>query len=362
MSDKISSKNKFRASELFLLKDELDIEKRFDKTPQSFLKWLVREGSWGRIVYLLCFTFSIWNIVFFNASEYQKISSFNTEFNSWATLFHALIILFIFVFFEFRKNTNSTIELPKNDIIDIEYDEKSFEKSVARARLAVKQFLRFLPAALIMWFFLYIFLSTYYFLDAPDGLWFLGSVFNALNNSTSLALFSMYYELSERTAGEGDPKNLWMIFFLLLVLILFAEFVSSAINLDNPIVLQSINLSFSIFSGILGGIATALVTMRLASRILGIPSAIIFILTLYAIIQPLFPMVAGPKTLIETIIGIIAVNIAVYGKATFVILLLWLLTTRRLDYYMIRALQMIEEEHISREVFLGNFVSKKTEI
>jgi hypothetical protein len=56
-----------------------------------------------------------------------------------------------------------------------------------------------------------------------------------LNNGTALIFFIMYYELSERTLDDDQPKGLWMILSALIVLMMFAEFVLSMLVLNTLI-------------------------------------------------------------------------------------------------------------------------------
>jgi hypothetical protein len=54
------------------------------------------------------------------------------------------------------------------------------------------------------------------------------------------------------------------------------------------------------------------------------------------------------------------VNIALYRKVTLLVIVRWMRNTHQLSYYMVRALQILEEEGRNRLVFVNEF-SPQTE-
>lgn len=329
----------------------------------SVLDWLRGEGRWARLLYAVCLGYSFLHLtalLVLKIKPTPPITDLNAL-RAWETLAHALIILFAAILI-FKDKSPATLDA-KNSSLKSGRDKEKAEDALKRASSAVYQFLKYWPFVWSFWFLLYISLSAYHFLHNPQNLWFFDTIFNALNNATALILYSMYYELSERTVGNNKPENLWSVLSLFLVLIAFAEFFLSKSYSGNEQTLGSIHLAFGILSGLLTGIATALLTARFASPIIGVPPLAIVILALYSVIQPLFPMLSEPKpNPAETIWGYIAVSIALYGKATLLVVIHWARYTHRLTYYMVRGLQMLEEEGPARLVFVNEFLPKDKKI
>lgn len=351
----------FRVTELisFISDQTLKILYRCKETqPKTVREWMGLDGRWARNIYFLCLTFSLFHFV---VSVYPGHLGLvpKTSLPGAMSLLHALIILYAFIFVIIDR-TPAKLDI-KHSRLYSSKDEKNpdrinAERFLARAATAVSQFLKYWPTLWIFWFLLYLFLSTFYFIHDPEKaekFWFLHPIFNAFNNGTAVIFFSMYYELSERTVDENKPKGIWMILLLFVILAGFAELVITALDMSN---IENIKLAFSVLSGVITGVSTVLLTTRLASRILGLPSLAILVVVLYAVIQPLFPTVSNPKNLTEQIIGFLAVNFSLYGKATLLVLIHWMRDTHRLSYYMVRALQTLEEESLNRIVFLNEFL------
>jgi hypothetical protein len=179
----------------------------------------------------------------------------------------------------------------------------------------------------------------------------------------------MYHELSERTVNEESKKGLWQILLMVLLVIAAAELVLSwhfhlkfdQDNINNP--LSNTHFVFSTISGVLTGFATALLTIRFASRIIGVPKGAIFMLVIYCVIQPLFPMVSSPsKNMAYAGVGQVAVSLAIYGKATLLVIIHWMRSTHRLTYYMVRTLEMLEEEGPKRIAFVNELLPNEEKI
>lgn len=130
------------------------------------------------------------------------------------------------------------------------------------------------------------------------------------------------------------------------------SFPSRADPLNVASALSIKHFAFSTLSGVLTGFATALLTIRFASRIIGVPKGAIFTLVVYSVIQPLFPLVSSPFTPAYAVVGQIAVTIALYGKATLLVTIHWMRYTHRLTYYMVRALELLKEEGPRRNAFV----------
>jgi len=365
LSDKI-----FRASEIisFITDQTLKTVYRDPKNqPAPVLDWLGHKGRWGKYVYIACLTFTILHFLgLIYLKPFEPSSAMYWTFKSYSYLFHLLIILLIFIFIVSDKKP-VVLDI-RNSSLDFKEHREKIEYSLNRASDAIKQFFDYWPYVWVFWFLLYISLTTYHlFVDSQsiqsikvsrESLWFFSTIFNGFNNATALIFFMLYYELSERTVNESKSQEVRMILFLFLVLIGFTEIVTSWPNRNNIESLDAISLGFSIFSGVITGVATTLLTTRFASRIFGVPPLAIVVLILYAIIQPFFPLLSHTTSLTEIIVGNLAVNIAIYGKATLVVAVHWMRSTQRLKYYMVRGLQMIEEEGIARSMFVNEFLPK----
>ncbi len=146
-----------------------------------------------------------------------------------------------------------------------------------------------------------------------------------------------------------------MVYLLIVLAIGFCEVILGIFFSGQPSLIEGLTLSFSLVSGLLTGLATALLVTRLASRLFGTPKLAIVFLMLYAVVQPLFPMVSSPNNVATLVAGKFALNIALYGKVTLVVVIHWLRSTHRISYYMIRARHLMNTEKNEKENFLRLF-------
>jgi len=290
-------------------------------------------------------------------------------FRSFSYLGHAVIVLLAVIFVIMHKEPAS-LDI-ENSLIASNFqpgEKGSIKRSLDRATLAVKQCLQYWPWLWVMWFLLYILLSAFYFILYANAQsdseaipsWYFPILFNLLNNGTALVFFIMYYELSERTLDIDTPKGMWMILALFLILIAFVEFVVTLftvtmVDANGEEILPHIQQAFSLLSGVLTGVATGLLAVRFGSRILEVPPIAMILLVLYAIIQPLFPLLSVQENATTISIRFFAVNIALYSKIALLVVIHWLRTTHQLAYYMARALQFLDEEGRNRLVFVNEF-------
>lgn len=329
---------------------------------KEILKWMEEEARWGIYFYLVCTLYFFLRIGSTIYSSEQNNDSIKLKIHAGDAFFHALIILFgaVCIYIDNWPPPLDATKLPINS----SQDREKVKKALKRAADAVEEFFPNWQKVWVSWFLLYLSLAaSYYFSSAnPENkqdLWFMNVFSNAFNNFTALFLFVMYHVMSEPTVGKKNKKGLGQILSMVLLLIAGAELAISwkfHCNLDlkkaNDL-LSNTHFGFSVISGVLTGIATTLLTIRFAGRIIGARRLIIFILVIYCIIQPLFPMVLSPEPPIYHIVGQVAITLAIYGKATLLVLIQWTIHTHRLTYYMVRAKEMSEEEDVKRTAFLN---------
>jgi len=248
-----------------------------------------------------------------------------------------IIITLNIVFFPNYKTSNTT-----NDVL----------KSASGA---MDRFLRFWPYLWSSWFILYLLLTLIDFKafgggsKSPVALAFV----NAANNLSGVVMFSMYFEMAERTDESTNRQNNLYIpaIMILLVLLAFELILTTRITGHAT----RISLLFSFISGIIVGVITGLLVTRLCSRFINLPLWAASFLTVYAVIQPVFPIIAQSQeqsVQLQQIseqeffksLSLYMAIIALYGKVLLLAIIHWVRDSNRLLYYMARARKVHDEE------------------
>lgn len=216
---------------------------------------------------------------------------------------------------------------------------------------ATDRFLGFWPYLWLSWFALYLTLTLEAFevlRQSPVEHAFV----NACNNLSGVVIFSMYYEMAERTdSGPASQQGKLFIPAIMILLVLFAFELILSNRL--PSHAERISYIFSFVSGIIIGVVTGLLVTKLGSRIINLPIWASTFLTVYAVIQPIFPIIAQSKVDFDKTLGIMLAIVGFYGKVFLLAVIHWARDTNRLLYYMARARRIYDEEEAPeyREAF-----------
>jgi hypothetical protein len=219
-------------------------------------------------------------------------------------------------------------------------------KSLVRGFEAENQFFAFWPYLWVSWFFLYALLS-WNSLNKIDSPYF-GVAANFINNLSAMLMLSMFVELTEKTTEGADhgPQQVWLPVFLLLIVLAAAEALLYAKGFYAP----GIASMFGLLSGLLVGVVTGLLIAKLTSRLFNLPITALVILTLFAVVQPVFPVLtSGPTAdpgmapFMETI-GYLAAAVALYAKVALLVVIEWMRDRYGILYYMVNQARLFENE------------------
>ena len=220
------------------------------------------------------------------------------------------------------------------------------------------RFLSFWPYLWLSWFVLYLILTLTVFDVLPQKNAIVQTFLNACNNLSGVVMFSMYFEMSERTDSNSAShrKNLFIPAGMMLLLVLAFELI---LTNKLPQHASSISYIFSFVSGISIGVTTGLLVTKLASRFINAPLWAITLLTVYAVIQPVFPIIAQSKEVIHESLAVIIAFIAFYGKICLLGVVHWARDSNRLLYYMARARKIYDEENSPEYRMIFRIATKK---
>jgi hypothetical protein len=181
----------------------------------------------------------------------------------------------------------------------------------------------------------------------------LAALINFSNNLSGLFFFALFVELSEKTDSRTAGRHTWLPVLLVLLVLFAAEWVSTSAH--ETVLGTDPSMLWGLVSGLITGVFTALVIARLTSKLFDLPLVTIAVLTLYVVIQPVFPFLAHPANDLETVVGFSLAMFALYGKAVLLLAVEWKRDQHRVFYYMVRVARIHEEEE-ERKLF-GDFVS-----
>lgn len=244
-------------------------------------------------------------------------------------------------------------------------------RNLARAREASARAMRPWPWLWFAWFVLYLVLWV-----SGDARSSAGWALNLLNNLTAVALWAMFVEMDSETlpdiSGDGGPHSdgytdegqptqnnraIWLIALAVCLLAAGAEFVLQRANY------HQFDLLLATLSGMFCGVITGLLTARLTSKTLDVPKLWILFLMLYAVIQPLFPLLTSKASpgRVDAWLTVVLTVYALFGKAILLFVVHWLDKTERLTYYMLRAIEFNRDEPSGFQFFLKTTTEWKPE-
>jgi hypothetical protein len=218
---------------------------------------------------------------------------------------------------------------------------------------ASRRFLRFWPLLWSSWFLLYLILTLVTLGVLPDDSSFVNALLNACNNASGVIMFSMYFEMAERS--QEDPQQGAEVLYIPTGMVLLGLLALELIFTKSlPGSASGISFVFSFASGIIIGVVTGLLITKLSTRIINLPLWATTCLVVYAVIQPIFPIIARSRGDFEKDLAAVMLMIAFYGKILLFAVIQWARDTNRLVYYMARARRIYEEENETRvrEVFM----------
>jgi len=326
--------------------------------PPTIREWRKHTSGWLNLFFAACLGYTVLNVVtIFYPHQIVRYEFLFSALHYWA---HAIVVIIGFLF-SIHDKVPPRLD-PKNLEADRE-EKNTIQSSLDRAAKAIRQFLYWWHLVWFSWFFLYLSLGLFSFFSSlgVEYLWFFSTISNLLNNCTAFLFFAMYYELSESTVDETNDGTLWMLLGMLLFLVAATELAVTWYFRADASSLIDVRFVFSTVSGILTGIATALLTVRFASRIIDVPKRAILVLVIYSVIQPLFPLLTTRDHTVNSLVGHLAINISLYCKATLLVVIQWMHSTHRLTYYMVRAPAMIKDEGPLRTSFVEGLLPNKRE-
>lgn len=174
-----------------------------------------------------------------------------------------------------------------------------------------------------------------------------------LNNLNTLLVILCYDVLNRPTeirkgrASIGDSRLFIGLGFVFIFLVLELLSVRPDLSEQDLERTRYVLRVWGLFSGVIGGIAVALLIGRLQSAFLGPPRWLIILLYFYIAIQPLYIHFAGRDTLGDISIAVALINAALILKCLLYLYIAFLLKSGRLLFYLVlvrRTHQKIRQE------------------
>lgn len=160
--------------------------------------------------------------------------------------------------------------------------------------------------------------------------------------------FCLHHELSRKTQDNsqtGSSSRLLILWIIVAFLVFLFEVtsLSSVANENDTIAFDNIVFYFALFSGVVSGIFTLLFICRLESIFFHIPFVWVITLSLYVVIQPMYPFMEAFNDRYPSL-SIAIFMVAFWAKLSLLSTVHWARDTDRLLYYMVRRLQIFREE------------------
>jgi hypothetical protein len=243
-------------------------------------------------------------------------------------------------------------------------------RSLQRGLRAENQFFAYWPLLWFSWFALYLILAFESLRQAqplgspPPAEWpYLSVALNFFNNLSGLFIFAMFYELTERTTRgvASGRQHLWLPMLMLLAIIAVAEMLFYANTPQAPAgtpmaTATQLELAwrsrvayvFQLISGVMVGMSTGLLVSRLTSRLFSLPVSTLAALTLFAVIQPVFPVLTAQPDTVNSGIAYIAAFVALYAKIILLVTIEWMRDRYGILYYMVNVAKIFDDEREKR--------------
>ncbi|HEU5092072.1 MAG TPA: hypothetical protein VFT30_05260, partial [Nitrospira sp.] len=268
-------------------------------------------------------------------------------FSAEVPYFVEALVLVIFVLYVVLKG-------PRPESISLEALKKAGidERQFSNAIESEKRFFSYWPVAWVLWFFLYVALGTESAVsksDLPPYVMALYPVLsNVLNSATCIPFVGMYYELSENTTecpSKFVAQRRW--FWFLLSFIAVTAAIESGLRVFLPDAATEAGYWASLISGCLVGVCIGLFVFKLLSlRLFDLPLWTILLLTLYVVVQPVFPAVTAPA---DDRVGYALVLVALYAKIVLLVVVEWMRDTYRILYFMLRSAEISDDGKVHEE-------------
>ncbi len=222
-------------------------------------------------------------------------------------------------------------------------DETALDnRALSRGLRAENRFFGYWPYLWLSWFALYVLLAYNSFNPLPPA--FLDVIANFLNNLSGLFIFAMFFELTEKTDDRSSQggKQMWIPMLMLLILLAAGEgLLSTHVQAGAQ---AGIRYIFGLLSGLLVGVTTALFVARLTSRLFDFPVWVLAALSLFAVIQPVFPVLTAQNMPYHEPIGYVIAFVALYAKIALLIALEWMRDRYTVLYYLVNVARLFDDE------------------
>ena len=231
-------------------------------------------------------------------------------------------------------------------------DPEKWKEAKSRAKEALKQYIRYWKKLLITWGGLYLILVFTSWLNLNNrhlGWSYAANIIvTLLNNFNSLFIVLSFIVLNNPTIQEGKSNNSPVQFIksiekwgtrgiLIIALIEFLTVFCFEYRLIIPIKESWTIFISDVVSGLVGGVSLTLYFGRLQNKFLGLSLWLPVLLSLYAVIQPLFLLIKGIGVDEWTVVlAILIIETALILKCLLYMFVVWLFESGRLLFYFVR--------------------------
>lgn len=238
--------------------------------------------------------------------------------------------------------------MPKPSKVDLYLQHLGFSEAewsdvAQKALISADNFYRALAFAIGTWAALYLVLVLESFLSPWVGtvsaFAIIEDILNALSNG---AFIVCYIQLTHKSSRQQAETLAWSIFaFLLLLLFSVPSIVCAAHRKEY---LDTCLIFGGILSGIIAGCAMALNVSRLSSSLIGAPVWLLVFLSVYACIQPFYPVIHGvfgstgqSVRSVEAVLVVVILAVAGISKLVFLLFLYYSIKSGRLLFYFVQS-------------------------
>jgi hypothetical protein len=316
-----------------------------EKKESSFLKWVINDSRTSLIILIVGIIGVLLSLLTISSGVLEhggdeKNFQYYEQIGIIAMIGN--LIVSIIAFFIFSRSTKFNKERFFGDIDD---DLKAY---VERSKRAVNDFIFCWKYTWVGWFLLYLtfvlkqfevgkYDDKYWGLDYNEFTQVLTNLFSNLSSLGLIGCFAvLYYRRKVDDRRHYDtPLTITVLIFLLIFSLLE---VILFINIDNSNVSM---LIFEIIVGIISAISIALLLGRLDSKFINTSIEFIFIVYIYAGIQPLSGffdenILGADYKNVTIIVKSFALNYALFAKSLLFVLIFWLLSRGHLQAFLIR--------------------------
>lgn len=155
--------------------------------------------------------------------------------------------------------------------------------------------------------------------------------------------------MSEKTVQSDKSGPNWILAIPVLLVIFCLELglIYTSLGSQSP-------QWFSLFSGLFGGLSIGLFATNFASKTLNMGILFNTLIVVYAVIQPIYPLLMSGGGGFLTFFVPAMFGVALFIKIFLFLRIQWLIDSGRMTYYMVRTLHLVdkEDEVRNRVVFL----------